>query len=296
MEALLPLADSKRVGKAVKERSPQGRRWVFTLNNWTEEEELHLMTLDERDVKYMIVGKEVGEEKTPHFQGYVELHAPKTLGGMKKLLGERIHAEIARGTSKQASEYCKKENAWLEVGEPGKQGKRTDLEVIKPGLMAGSGIGKMLKEEQITSFSQLKFAEAAVKYLEPDRDWAPEVRWVFGPPGSGKSRMAIEPGCYVKSCATGQWWDGYDAHEHVVLDDFREDQMPLVALLGLLDRYPYRVQTKGGTRSMLAKRITITSIHHPKKMYRGLKDEPCSQLMRRLTTIVDTTTEVGGNT
>ena len=49
----------------------RGRRWCFTLNNWhdSDVESLKKMT----DIKYMIVGIEVGEKGTPHMQGYVRV-------------------------------------------------------------------------------------------------------------------------------------------------------------------------------------------------------------------------------
>ena len=46
------------------------------------------------------------------------------------------------------------------------------------------------------------------------------VTVLFGPSGTGKSRSAFEgfPGCYTKP--KGEWWNGYDSHPHVVIDEF----------------------------------------------------------------------------
>lgn len=48
----------------------QGKNWCFTINNWTEEE---FQLLQDIEVQYLVVGKEVGENLTPHLQGYVQL-------------------------------------------------------------------------------------------------------------------------------------------------------------------------------------------------------------------------------
>jgi len=45
-----------------------------------------------------------------------------------------------------------------------------------------------------------------------------------------------------------KWWDGYDKHESIVIDDFRASNIEFNHLLKLLDRYPMRIETKGGYR------------------------------------------------
>ena len=48
-----------------------------------------------------------------------------------------------------------------------------------------------------------------------------------------------------------KWWCSYDKHETVVMDDFRSSNMRMNELLKLIDRYPHRVEVKGGFRQML---------------------------------------------
>lgn len=79
--------------------------WCFVLNNWTEEEYRSIVLYFSED-KY-IIGKEVGDEGTPHLQGHVELKTKRRLTELKKL-NERIHWEPVR--NKTASrDYCKKD-------------------------------------------------------------------------------------------------------------------------------------------------------------------------------------------
>ena len=84
------------------------------MNNYSEVEFELLLKVQS---KYLVVGKEVGESGTPHLQGYVEFENARTLGGVKKLIGDRAHLEIRRGSAKQASEYCKKDGDFIEIGE-----------------------------------------------------------------------------------------------------------------------------------------------------------------------------------
>ncbi|AKV62289.1 putative replication initiation protein [Mytilus sp. clam associated circular virus] len=101
----------------------QAKRWCFTINNPTPAEEeslfLHGTNIDHPpcDFKYLVFGRETGESGTPHLQGYFELVKKLRIHQIKGTLGfERSHLEVARGTSLQASDYCKKENAFEEFG------------------------------------------------------------------------------------------------------------------------------------------------------------------------------------
>lgn len=268
------------------------RRWCFTLNNSTDVEEFSLAEEEILALRYMVVGREVGEQGTPHLQGYVEFTGAMTLGQVKKALGTaRLHAEACKGDGAANRAYCTKEgNLLCERGEMAKPGTRTDLKAVTAGLKGGGTIRKMIDDEVITSSSALRYAECVAKYVEAERDWLPEVRWYWGPPGAGKSRAAREwldvvEDRYVKTSGSGKWWDGYDGHPDVLWDDFRDSQCPLTDLLGLLDRYGHRVEIKGGIRQCLARRIAITSVMPPETMFEHAKGEPVAQLLRRLSDV-----------
>jgi len=109
----------------------RAKRWVFTLNNYTDDEVTSLRALT--DVEYLIFAKEVGEQGTPHLQGFCVFKTAQRLTTVKNALGQRIHAEVARGSPQQARDYCRKPTTppddIYEFGTcPGPQGRRTDLE------------------------------------------------------------------------------------------------------------------------------------------------------------------------
>ena len=103
--------------------NPKARGWIFTINNWTEEDERAVLTLSEQEnVKYLICGKEVGESGTPHLQGAVYFNNACRFSTMKKKL-ERAHLESARGDAFSNEDYCGKDGEILvEVGRPNNQG------------------------------------------------------------------------------------------------------------------------------------------------------------------------------
>jgi len=106
----------------------QGIRWVFTINNPTEEDNGRLRELGGNLVgaglAYLVYGREVGESGTPHLQGYCIFLTRKRLAGVRSLISPRGHFEISRGTPTQASDYCKKGGDYDEYGDlPAKKPK-----------------------------------------------------------------------------------------------------------------------------------------------------------------------------
>lgn len=80
------------------------KKWCFTLNNWTTEQydELLLKLVEH---KY-IIGKEVGEQGTPHLQGYIEFKNKKLPMGYMGI--KEIHWEKAKKCKEANLLYCSK--------------------------------------------------------------------------------------------------------------------------------------------------------------------------------------------
>lgn len=103
-------------------------KWCFTLNNYTDKEYDYLKTeLETLETKY-IIGKEVGENGTPHLQGYVNFI--KKVRPLEKIKNKRIHWEKCKGSEEANIKYCSKDGNYI-----------TNLKIKKPL--------KILKEEQL---------------------------------------------------------------------------------------------------------------------------------------------------
>ncbi len=96
-----------------KQISP-AKKWLFVLNNWVREDVDVLQTKALKEVPVLIFQSEVGENGTPHLQGYLEFKSkkrPKDFYAV--LLGhERTHWDKARGTREENVAYCSKEDTY----------------------------------------------------------------------------------------------------------------------------------------------------------------------------------------
>lgn len=290
-EKLKKTKKTKRVNDTEYQSAKKFGNYCFTINNYTDEDiqELHEL-IEDKWVKYMIAGRETCPTTgTPHIQAYVELKDNIRFSTILNMLPKRAHVEIAGGTAEQNTKYCsKEENVIINFGTPKQQGKRTDLLGIAEKIKEGKSIKKLIEDGDIATQCGLQVTQTLLPYFEQTRNWKPEVIWIHGESGSGKSRLArtIAPNAYDKA-VQNDWWQGYDAHEDVLFDDFRDSQINLVEMLRILDRYPHEVNVKNGSRQLLAKRIIVTSIFPPEKMYAHAKGEPQKQLLRRISLTID---------
>lgn len=218
-------------------------------------------------------GEKCPETKRFHWQGYVEFKGSKRFKGVQEALGlPGCHLEKSRGTGEENRRYCTKPESRIEgpyeygTMGPG-QGKRSDLaslcEVIKKGA----------SDEEIANLAPtawLKYSRGVIALraaVSQKRKWKTHITVAWGPTGTGKSKCADEmfPDAYWKP--PGKWWDGYHGQKHVILDDFRPWWWDMEYMLRLMDRYPLRVETKGGTVEFVATHIFITSNIRPEEWY-----------------------------
>jgi hypothetical protein len=187
-----------------------------------------------------------------------------------------------------AIEYCKKDGDWFCHGQqPGsRQGRRTDLEEACASLLESRDL-HTFREEYPVAF--VKYHKGFEKLVSDDyltQREPPDVEWIYGPTGTGKTRYVFAKedlnDLWLASVDL-KWFDGYNGQSAVLIDDFRGNFCSFHSLLRYLDRYPMRVPIKGGFVNWKPKRIYITSSRHPSNIYNV--DEDVNQLLRRLTRI-----------
>jgi len=282
------------------------KAFCFTWNNYDDDSIESLRRYDK--ISYCIVGKEIGESGTPHLQGYFELKCQVKFTTLK-ILFPKIHFELRKGSQQTAIDYCEKgeqpHEEWKKYQKKGinfglnadvtewgipaidKRGKRTECDNARSQAKLG---GMRLVTKKCQSFQAMRVASLYLTYNEEPRDYKPTVTWIYGKSGAGKSKLANKLAgtndVYRKNDGT-KWWNGYDGHENVILDDFRDSWWTLTEMLSLLDRYSKLVEVKGDMRQFRGRNIYITSINHPKSFYSNCSGEPIIQLLRRIDNIID---------
>lgn len=225
--------------------------------------------------------------KKLHWQIYLELSNGKDIKWMKKHIHATGHFEPRKGSQTDAIKYCSKTDTRkegckpIEIGKPHQQGKRSDLDKVGQMINEGKTLKDIAIEHPGTYIKFHKGLEKLKSIISPRRSWKTELIIYWGKSGTGKSRKAWEeyPNAYSKDGS--KWWDGYNDQDVVIIDDF-EGEIPYREMLKITDRYPYRVQTKGGYSELLVKKIIITSNKHPSEWFQR---ESITEFERRIDTI-----------
>lgn len=265
---------------------PRHRKWVFTCNNYTENDRTGLISA-ERLIKYCVWGYEVAPTTgTNHYQGFVEWKNARAFSTIQKE-HPRFRWEPAKGSVEDNFDYCTKEGQYEEIGKRPEfrknQGKRNDLSHIKERIFAGDHILNIIKDDVI-NYQQLRFTEGLTRYIKP-RKRDVTIKWYYGSTGSGKTYNALNEfgdNDYWISGKNLKWWEGYYGQEYVLIDDYRRDFCTFHELLRILDKYPYRVEYKGSSTWLNAKVIIITCPYRPEQLYMHRTSEDVQQLLRRI--------------
>ncbi len=265
----------------------KSKHWVFTLNNPVES-----VTLVPATMVYLVVGKERGDEGTPHLQGYVVFKNRQYMTALKKWM-PRAHVAIAKGTPEEASDYCKKDGDFVEEGvlpltqaQGASKNCKRKWDDAWDKACAGN-IDDIQKDMAIPYYHSFKRIRQDHPAQHEDLDSTCGI-WFVGPTGCGKSRRARQdyPGYYDKPL--NKWWDGYRDEPFVILDDMGPDQGLFMGLFlkRWTDHYPFPAEQKGTTVQIRPKQIIVTSQYTIGEVFEK-KEDPAlvAALLRRFEVI-----------
>lgn len=259
------------------------KSWVFTLNNFSDAHVEYITGDFAALCTVCYVSKEVGESGTPHLQGFFRLKKAKRFTGLKKLIPQ-AHFEVAKASTDENAAYVFKVGSELLIRkDEGGQGRRSDITNFLTKWRS-EGLRTAVQDDVSTYVRYGKGLDKAFAalYGATPRTSYPNVVWLFGPTGIGKTGYAETlDGDYI-IINNYPWFDGYLAQQTVVLDELEkwEPQISDQKILQLLDRYPMRVQVKGSTVEFNPANILITTTPPPEVVFQN--PEMRSQLMRRV--------------
>lgn len=277
--------------------STRSRGWCVTYNNWETHQpdawdKIQLLG------DYGCIAKEVGENGTPHIQGFLYFANKKQKGKLCKDF-PKANFIPANGTPAQNriyifGNYTKGDKhkplneTAIEWGECPKQGQRTDLDEIKNQIVAGKKVDEIVLETPMV-YHQYGRTLEKIEQIVLRKQFRKEMTkgyWYFGKTGVGKSKKCFEgynPETFYVKSLTEDFWDGYTGQETVILNEFR-GQIPFSEMLDLCDWTPKFVKIKGKPPvPFLAKKIIVTSALSPQEVYhRSLEhNDKMEQFTRR---------------
>jgi len=270
-------------------------RWCFTVNNpgtW----EPHW---DESQMHYMVFEHEVGENGTPHIQGYVCFKSRKALGTAKSFIATEAHMEPAKGNEQQNRDYCTKDaTKGAPVKEFGKfdptrgtQGKRTDIttlvEQMKTEIKAGrTPSGVYLTPENVGTFVKYSAGlEKVASMIRGSGDLTRDVHVtvLWGPTGTGKSHRVMTQLQDAYVCKAGKnCMDLYQGEKTLVLDEFEDNQVSAQELNRWLDKWRCQLEARYSNKYALWTSVYILSNTDPQHWFFLSPPQVKDSVMRRL--------------
>lgn len=174
------------------------------------------------------------------------------------------------------------------------QGKRTDLASAVETMRSTKSLKALAEQHPTTYVKYHRGFEALWTEIcsqSRDRSQGVGVCVLWGPTGTGKTKRAYDLASdlqgllgkqyYVKP-SYNMWWDGYRGEPVVIIDEYT-GQWPIAYLLLVLDRYPMKLEVKGGTVNLAATTFLITSNVPPAEWYINASLEQKAALERRIT-------------
>lgn len=269
----------------------RARGYCFTINNYNDEDIALTQSLL-ASATYGIFGFETGKNNTKHIQGYGYWTNKISFSTIKETL-PRAHIECAKGDARENQSYCSKEDNYTEYGTIPQQGRRNDICAFKDDILSG------MSEEELLD----KHTECFAKY---DRFYQrcrnivlkkqaklmiqPEVIVIEGDTGTGKTHTVYAENdindVYKVEVGDGSsgsvFWDSYSGEKVILIDDFHSN-LKLDYMLRLLDKYPMKLNIKGGHTWKCAEKIYITTNVELDRWYPNCHVRHRNALLRRIT-------------
>lgn len=256
--------------KKISNEQVRYRMWLCTFNN----PDCTLKDLfDLFQPTYLCGQLEKGDSGTLHFQFYLHFSKQVYFTQLTKI-NSKIHY-IGVKVNNGADSYCLKEESRVEGPfefgvKPIHRNSRVDWDSVF--INAKSGLFDNIPSDiKVRCYSNLKKIEKDNLICSDSSD----VRgvWIYGPSGSGKSRLAREqyPNAYFK--LANKWWDGYYGQKNVILDDFGKEHHVLGYHLKIwADRYGCILETKGGASCSSFDSFIVTSQYSIEEIWKDDKE------------------------
>lgn len=286
-------------GSFESQPSAYAKRWCITVFRYDDE---YISRFDELFLGKTISKCAVQEEKCQttgrtHLQCFVSFVERKRIKQLRKLFGDTIHAEKAKGSDADNLRYCSKADTAtgrhsISLGDfvCGGQGRRSDLDRLALLVQEGKSIGDIACQETGAFIRYSRGIKEAIQYMPYDRRNFISVVVIWGPTGTGKSQFVRDLAqknnlsIFAKDLGKGNvWFDGYLHQDILLLDDFDSEDVRFRDILRWMDKYcEFSVQIKGSFTKPNWSYVFITTNHDPTTWYNTMLPDDRAPMYRRI--------------
>lgn len=275
----------------------RSNRVCFTVNNYEIADIDSIISYSEKPhCKFIVVGQEIGENGTPHLQGFVHIEKDPKQCGIKFWKEEikftnAAHYENARGSDQQNYEYCTKDGPFFAFGEPQEAGdiwssivqdcktlpfeeiaSKYPEQIIKHGANIRSLIDEFQRPTMDASLENLRpWQHTVLEKLENQSER--KILFVVDEQG-GKGKSVLAKHIFTNknawACQGGKINDlmyAYDTSaEYVVFDMARcnnPDYYPWNFMENLKNGWFTSTKYKGGMKTFKTPKIIVFMNQHP---------------------------------
>ena len=260
---------------------PRARRFQFTLNEFEKYSTLVDAIKSKTNFKAMISCKE-----TAPSTGHVHVHIYALFNQpvrWRQVCGE--HIEICRGSHKKNVEYICKNGDIIE---------KCNLDEVRDTKMTAQDLINLryvdavqLPPYAFIQWMRIKNVRGPMKKKE---DWKPDMKvyYIWGnQTGIGKTKFVYDhltdDDEYDKvKVVEGFWHDVTGETTIAWYDEFRDSDMKVKEFLNFIDYYTHSLNVKGAKVRNPYRKIFITSIQSPEKIYKNASEELRGQWLRRM--------------
>jgi hypothetical protein len=249
------------------------------------------------NITYLVYQMEETKEGKRHIQGYVEFKQNISLKRVKEIFGDpTLHCEPRRGTAKEASDYCQKEDSRVMdpviIGQISRQGTRSDIakmyELLKKDKKTPMQVCEIMPGTYMKYYKAVDRVYNDIQSQQEGQYKEVSVHILYGEAGAGKTRYVYDkhgPENVYRLCqgnGDNIWFDGYTQQKILIIDDYY-GWIKYSKFLQLIDNYKIRLSVKGGTTYSDWDTVYITSNNAPETWYKNMGLTPA--MSRRFKTI-----------
>jgi hypothetical protein len=278
------------------DKDSQCRKWQITINNPIEHgyphERIKELLSEFKSLSYWCMSDEVGENGTYHTHVYFVLSSATRFSTVKNKFNGP-HIEPAKGTSQQNRDYVFKEGKWesdkkKETNLPDtheeygdmpydRQGYRSDLEDLYDMIKGGMTTYEILEDNPSYMLQLDKIDRVRTIYLQSKykstRRLDLEVTYVYGTPGTGKTRSIMDFFGDDKVFRITDYkhpFDNYQCQDVVVFEEFRSD-LKVQDMLNYLDVYPLELPSRYSNKIACYTKVFIVTNISLEEQYEGIQ-------------------------